>query len=165
VAPRVDLAAVAAGGGRLARWTAASRVQKLLVAAQTRTIEAVADVDGTWLPSTPVATVVPDDGWHWRVLAVLLSPVATAWVLGAQRGSGLSPGAIRLPPATLRAIPIPADLAAWDVAAGHVRAASSAAGSAHRSASLAAAAAAMCRAYGVPAAPAVEWWEARQPAA
>ena len=164
-APRIDIAAVMAAGGALARWTEGKRVPKLLVAAQTRTIEAVADVDGTWLPSTPVATVVPAPGMHWHVLAVLLSPVASAWALQANRGSGLSPNAIRLPPAALRAIPTPAHQAPWGEAAAAVCAASQAADPSTRSALLGVAAASTCDAYGIDADPAVAWWAARLPAA
>ncbi len=162
-APRVDVGAVLDAGGSLARWTLGKRVPKLLVAAQTRTIEAVADVGGTWLPSTPVATVVPDPDSYWHVLAVLLSPVATAWALLHQRGTGLSPGSIRLPPAALRAIPTPADRACWDEAAADVRLASHATAPSARSALLTSAAVAMCAAYGVAIEPSVGWWRARQP--
>lgn len=163
-APRVDVGAVAAAGGSLARWTEAKRVPKLLVAAQTRTIEAVADPEGTWLPSTPVATVVPKPGMQWHVLAVLLSPVASACALLHSRGTGLSPGAIRLPPATLRALPTPADRSCWGAGADAVCAASRATQPAARSAFLTAAAASMCEAYGIDPEPAVAWWAARLPA-
>lgn len=162
-APRVDVAAVTAAGGSLARWVQGKRVPKLLVAAQTRTIEAVADGLGTWLPSTPVATVVPAAGMQWHVLAVLLSPVVTVSALLGNRGSGLSPDAIRLPPATLRALPTPADRSCWDAGAAAVRGASQADRPVARSALLEAAAVAMCHAYGIDPGPAVPWWEARLP--
>jgi hypothetical protein len=162
-APRVDVAAVAAAGGSLARWVQRKRVPKLLVAAQTRAIEAVADPHGTWLPSTPVATVVPLGGMPWHVLAVLLSPVATLSALHGNRGSGLSPDAIRLPPATLRALPTPAGRSSWDAGAASVREASRAEGPAARSALLEAGAASMCHAYGIEPAHAVPWWKERLP--
>lgn len=162
-APRVDVAAVAAAGGALARWTDGKRVSKLLVAAQTRTIEAVADVDGSWLPSTPVATVLPEPGLRWHVLAVLLSPVATAWALLHSRGSGLNPNTIRLPPAALRTIPTPADERCWDVGAVAARAASLAVHPVERRTQLVAAAASMCDAYRIDAGPAVAWWSGRLP--
>lgn len=164
-APRIDVEAVKAAGGSLARWTEGKRVPKLLVAAQTRTIEAVADPDGTWLPSTPVATIVPEPGMQWHVLAVLLSPFASMWALQQNRGSGLSPSAIRLPPAALRAIPTPARSSAWDAGAEAVRAASEALAPATRRELLASAAASMCEGYDVEAEPAMAWWAARLPAA
>ena len=164
-APRVDVAAVEAAGGSLARWLAGKRVPKLFVAAQTRTIEAVADVDGTWLPSTPVATVVAEPGRHWHVLAVLLSPVATAWALLHLRGTGLSPSALRLPPVALRTLPTPAGAKAWDSAAAAVQAASGATAPARRSDLLVVSAHSMCDAYGIDADPATAWWAGRLPAA
>ena len=162
-APRVDATAVVAAGGSLARWVQGKRVPKLLVAAQTRTIEAVADSHGTWLPSTPVATVVPAAGMQWHVLAVLLSPVATVSALLGNRGSGLSQDAIRLPPAALRALPTPADRPCWDAGAAAVREASRADDPVARSALLAAAGVAMCHAYGIDPGPTVPWWQDRLP--
>jgi hypothetical protein len=159
---RVDVEAVMRAGGALARWTTGKRVPKLLVAAQTRTIEAVADVDGTWLPSTPVATVVPVAGMSWHVLAVLLSPVAVAWALLHQRGSGLGADRLRLPPSVLRALPCPADRVLWDDAAATVQAASSAVPE-QRHELLVSAARWMCEAYGVDAETTTAWWVERLP--
>lgn len=163
-APRVDLRAVGAAGGALARWASGKRVPKVLVAAQTRTIEAVVDVDGTWLPSTPVATLVPDPGLHWHVLAVLLSPVATAWALLHHRGGGLSSRTLRLPPSALRALPVPAGGQAWSVAAATVEAASAATADGERRRLLVTAARSMCEAYGVEGAAMTAWWAAQLPA-
>jgi hypothetical protein len=163
VAPRVDGAAVDAAGGALARWVAGKRVPKLLVAAQTRTIEAVADVDGTWLPSTPVATLVPPADRLWHVLAVLLSPVATAWAAQHLGGSALNERSLRLPPASLRSLPTPAGREAWDRAADAVRSASAATAVDRRGEDLLRAARAMCEAYGVDAASTTAWWAARLP--
>ncbi len=162
-APRVDVAAVDAAGGALARWVAAKRVPKVLVAAQTRTIEAAADDEGRWLPSTPVATLVPPADRRWHVLAVLLSPVATAWALPRLGGSALNERSLRLPPASLRSLPTPAGRAAWDRAADAVRSASTVATAAHRGSHLVRAADEMCEAYGVDASVATPWWLARLP--
>lgn len=168
-APRVDLAAVAtaavdAAGGALARWVAAKRVPKVLVAAQTRAIEAVADVDGTWLPSTPVATVVPGAGRVWHTLAVFVGPVATAWAFNHQRGGGLSRDALRLSPASLRAIPLPSDTEAWDVAACSLQAAQAqATGAEERRSLLASAARSMTTAYHLDPEPLTAWWLTRLP--
>lgn len=161
-AARVDVAAVEAAGGWLARWVAGKRVPKLLVAAQTRVVEAVADVDGTWLPSTPVATVAPEPGWSWRLLAVLLSPAATAWAVRHHSGSGLASGSFRLPPAALRVIPLPADDGLWDAAADDVQAAQGSAPE-QRRALLASAARSMCAAYGLDPDVPTAWWLARLP--
>jgi SAM-dependent methyltransferase len=105
-APRVDLDALE---GRFAAWAARKLVPKVLVANQTRVIEAVADPAGAWLPGVPVTTATPTaDATVWQIAAVLTSPVAsaTAWHLGA--GTGLSTTALRIGPALLAALPWPA---------------------------------------------------------
>jgi hypothetical protein len=81
----------------------------VLVANQTRVIEAVADPDGAWLPGVPVTTVTPiDSNSVWELAAVLTSPVAAAmaWHVGA--GTGLSTTSLRVGPALLGALPWPA---------------------------------------------------------
>lgn len=104
--PRVDLSRL---HGRFSTWARRKLVPKVLVANQTRMVEAVADPDGEWLPGVPVTTVTPADPHDvWRVAAVLTSPVASAlaWHQGA--GTGLSSRAVRVGPAPLAALPWPA---------------------------------------------------------
>ncbi len=109
-APRVDLARLRP---ELQRWAASRLVPKVLVANQTRTIEAVIDRTGAWLPSVPVISAVPrdpsDPGVLDRIAAVLASPEATAWARHHAAGSGLSADTIRLSPRLLASIPLPAD--------------------------------------------------------
>jgi hypothetical protein len=118
--PRVDL-------GRLdddmVRWARRRLVPKVLVANQTRIVEAVCDPEGAWLPAVPVLGVYPtgahwDDDHRrpveqlaesaWEIAAVLTSPLASAWLWHRGAGSGLSADAIRLSPVTLGALPWPA---------------------------------------------------------
>jgi len=113
-APRVDLSKL---DGRFPAWAARKLVPKVLVANQTRVVEAVADPDGAWLPGVPVSTVTPLDGpgavGVWELAAVLTAPVASvhAWHVGG--GTGLSTRTIRLGPAVLASVPWPAgDLSA-----------------------------------------------------
>jgi len=104
--PRVDLGALT---GRFSGWAQRKLVPKVLVANQTRIVEAVADPDGEWLPGVPVTTVTPTDpGKVWEIAAVLTSPVASvlAWQHGA--GTGLSTRAVRIAPAAIAAVPWPA---------------------------------------------------------
>ncbi|MCB0968533.1 MAG: N-6 DNA methylase [Ilumatobacter sp.] len=115
--PRVDVSKLE---GRFVEWANRKLVPKVLVANQTRIVEAVADVDGAWLPGVPVTTVVPTatdpDEIRRAVLeieAVLCGPIAAAmcWHLGG--GTGLSTSAIRLSPAVVAGVPWPAgDLSA-----------------------------------------------------
>ena len=152
--PRVDLSRLT---GRFPAWAERKLVPKVLVANQTRIIEAVADPDGAWLPGVPVTTVTPTDSNGstdvWEIAAALTSPVASivAWQHGA--GTGLSTTAVRVGPASLGMTPWPAgplgaataSLRAGDVVdcARHV-----------------------CAAYGIgddAAAPLLRWWEQRLP--
>lgn len=103
-APRVDLAALSPA---LQRWAAGRLVPKVLVANQTRHIEAVVDRDGAWLPGVPVISVVPhrlDD--LDRVAAALGSPAATTWVQRQAAGTGLGAGTVRLSPRLVASIPL-----------------------------------------------------------
>ncbi|MCY7298552.1 MAG: N-6 DNA methylase [Ilumatobacteraceae bacterium] len=100
-APRV---AVERLSPALQRWVAARLVPKILIANQTKVIEAVHDVRGEWLPSVPVITCVTDE--PERVLAVLASDAANLWVHQHAAGSGLSATSVRLNPKLLASIPL-----------------------------------------------------------
>ena len=169
--PRVDLDRL---DDDMVRWARRRLVPKVLVANQTRIVEAVCDPDGEWLPAVPVLGVYPtgshwDDTEHrpahevasasWEIAAVLTSSVASAWLWHRGAGTGLSADSIRLSPVTLGALPWPAgDLGAATGALreGDVRGCSTA----------------VTRAYGIADAAALEgWWtallervEMRQPA-
>jgi hypothetical protein len=101
VAPRVALARLSP---TLQRWAAQRLVPKILIANQTRVIEAVHDAAGEWLPCVPVITCVTAE--PERVMAVLASPAANEWVHHQVAGSGLSAGTVRLSPRLLAAIPL-----------------------------------------------------------
>jgi mono/diheme cytochrome c family protein/SAM-dependent methyltransferase len=74
------------------RWADALLVPKVLVANQTKVVEAVVDGGGAWLPGVPALTARPLPGHDpWAIAAVLTSPVASAW---ARHGAG---GAVRAP--------------------------------------------------------------------
>ena len=110
--PRVDLSRLE---GRFAAWAQRKIVPKVLVANQTSIVEAVADVDGSWLPGVPVTAITPTDAdpatraRHLREIeAVLTSPVASAWCWHIGGGTGMSSTAVRLNPATLAHVPWPA---------------------------------------------------------
>lgn len=109
-APRVDLGKLT---GRFPAWAARKLVPKVLVANQTRVIEAVADPRGAWLPGVPVSTVTPTMGEDleravWECAAVLTGPVASVHAWQSTAGTGLSATAVRIGPAVLAAVPWPA---------------------------------------------------------
>ncbi len=117
------------------RWADELLVPKVLVANQTRVIEAVADPDGRWLPGVPLITARPIDGADaWALAAVLTSGVATAWAWHRAGGTGLSAHALRLGPRWLADLPWPAgelDAAVAALRTGEVQACASAVGAAY----------------------------------
>ncbi len=108
--PRVDLSKLT---GRFPAWASRKLVPKVLVANQTRIIEAVADPDGAWLPGVPVTTVTPrvtsagSAATVWELAAVLTSPVASVLAWHAGGGTGLSTTSVRVGPKVLAATPWP----------------------------------------------------------
>lgn len=106
VRPRVDRAELSPA---MRRWADRLAVPKVLVANQTRIIEAVADPDGAWLPGVPLITVRPTLlADVWSLAAVLTSPVASAWAWHRAAGTGLSARSLRLGPRWLAELPWPA---------------------------------------------------------
>ncbi|MEM9610707.1 MAG: N-6 DNA methylase [Actinomycetota bacterium] len=116
--PTVVLDRVGAAGER---WVERQRRPKVLVASQTRRIEAIADPDGDLVGITPVVAVVPHDGDPFAVLAVLLSPISTAVARRGSTGTGLTRSAIRVSGPALAALPLPADAGAWRRATERLR--------------------------------------------
>ena len=107
VAPRVDVAQLT---GRFPKWAEKMLQPKVLVAAQTRTIEAVADDHGKWLPGVPVTTVFPDRIEELQqIAAVINSPIAALIAWHERAGTGLSPTALRLSPSSVLNLPWPAN--------------------------------------------------------
>jgi hypothetical protein len=142
--PAVDVASLDA----LAPWARRHLVPKVLVATQTRVVEAVVDDAGEWLPCTPVLSVLPHESdRRWPLLAALLSPPVSSWALHTSGGSGLSVGAIKLSARQLRSVPLPVDAVAWTEATAAVR-----------DGDLDGAAVASCAAYDVDASALLAWW-------
>jgi hypothetical protein len=150
--PVVDVAAVREATPALGPWLGAVRRPKVVVASQTRVVEAAADVAGGWVPSTPLVSVVPRDPQHvHRVAAALCAPPVAAWVAAQAAGTGLSRGVVRVPAGLVRRMPLPSDGDAWDDAAAAL-----AAGDLVR---FAAAAVAMYALPGPVAAAVRTWWD------
>ena len=147
---------------------------KVLLATQGKVLEAVADVEGAWLPSVPVVTVRPHDPDDlWRVLAVLLAPPVCAVAATRYAGSALNPGAIKLSAKQVAGLPTPTVESAWEQGAHEVRAAQEAGDPEQRREVLLRAGRTLCAAYGFsvggtagtgpPADDLLAWWSARLP--
>lgn len=162
-APVVDPDRLAHGPARAAAWVAARHRPKVLVATQTRVVEAVVDERGAWVPSVPVVSVEPlaterDEAaaMAWRAAAALLAPPVSAWALQVAAGSALAADAIKLAARQVRRLPLPPDEEAWADGTALLRSAAPAARFGH----------VMCRAYGLDTGAAQEvlaWWLARLP--
>jgi hypothetical protein len=116
---------IATHSKRVGDWASARLIPKILVASQTKIVEAVVDPTGELLPITPVVSVEPHDPRDLaRVAAVLLAPAVSRHVVEQRRGTGMSAAAVRISAKTLADIPLPqADPAAWDRAAALIGAA------------------------------------------
>jgi hypothetical protein len=117
--PHVDLDAVATADASVLAWVERLLVPKVMVATQTRVIEAVADPLGRYVPSTPLIAVVPraDGGERaGSIAAALLAPPASAWAHHRFGGGGLSPTALKLAAREVERIPLPVDRGPWDAA-------------------------------------------------
>ncbi|HUF97461.1 MAG TPA: N-6 DNA methylase [Ilumatobacter sp.] len=151
--PRVDVSKLE---GRFPAWAVRKLVPKVLVANQTRIVEAVADPEGAWLPGVPVTTATPPGGDElavWELAAVLNSPVVSVLAWQAAAGTGMSTTSVRVSPVTLSAMPWPQGSLVESVAAVQ-------AGDVETAARL------TCEAYGVDAATAQRlftWWNANRP--
>jgi len=148
-APVVDTSSLHAEGS-LSHWATSRLVPKLVVASQTKVIEAVVDDKGQYLPSVPLLTLVPhDDSLMWHLLAVLLSPYASHWAYSNFQGAGMNTEAIKVSAKQLTSMPMPSRQTAWDLGARHAEHAMKAATDVVRDAELLAMARAMNVAYGV----------------
>ncbi len=118
--PRVD---VGGADERAARWLAAQSGPKVLVATQTRVIEAVVDERDELVACVPVIVVRPHDPDEvWHLAAALHAPVASAWLLRRSVGTALSNDACKPTVALLDQLPLPNDRARWNRAATLARA-------------------------------------------
>ena len=147
--------------GRAGAWASGRLVPKVLVATQTRVIEAAADETGRWLPVVPVITAVPTDVDLWSLLAVLLAPSVSAHARTIHAGAALSADAIKLSARQVAALPLPADTVAWAAGATAARVATAAGEAGDADAwrrALATLGDAMDDAYGAADASARTWW-------
>lgn len=160
-APVLELAKV--DDEQVRDWFTARCVPKLLLASQTKVVEAIVDTHGTFVPSVPVISVEPSDpSTLWHIAAALCAPAISAWMLTEAAGTGLSHDAIRLRAKTLAQVPMPTNQQHWDQGAAFAQQAHEAGDTGdmtgHRAA-LGDLAVSMNAAYGVEEYVASWWWE------
>lgn len=109
--PSVDVAALE---GRAAAWAQRTSAPKLVIATQTKVVEAAVDEDGRFLPGVPLIVALAPADRLWSLAAALCSPPVSAWAAQRAAGTAMSPGAVRLTASLVRAAPLPADEDAWD---------------------------------------------------
>jgi len=160
--PRVDVSRLEP---RLQDWARERLRPKLMLATQTRVLEAFVDFTGRFLPSVPVVTITANDVADlWRLGALLSSPPITLVAARRHMGSALSSEALKLGGSDVLGLPLPADEHAWTLAAEHFRRACVAATRDIRSAELQSSATSMCEAFGLnDDAELLAWWTDRLP--
>jgi len=146
---------------------------KLLIATQSKVLEAAVDHRGEYLALTPIIMVYPKEdpaGTNfdaiWRYGTLLSSPVLSAWAAARSFGTARSLHAIKPSAALLREAPLPLDHTAWRASAKHYRAACTTNCAKDRSAALLLAAKDSCTAYQIESAVTtrlIAWWQSRLP--
>jgi predicted RNA methylase len=117
-APVVDVGAVE---GKAAMWIERTRRPKVVVATQTKVMEAAVDETGDWVPGVPLVVVLAQPSDLWHVAAAVCAPPVTAWVAHRTAGTALTQRALKVSAKLVAQIPLPADRAAWDVGARALR--------------------------------------------
>ncbi len=168
--PRVRLEQLDAASPGVARWARARLRPKVLVATQTRIVEAVADPRGRCIPMTPTISVEPIDDRIdvWRLVAALGAPPVAAAAVRDHLGSGRSTAAIRWSARGVSKVPLPTHMGSWERGAALARELSEGAGrcsgTARRLELLGAFGAVMTEAYGMDRDdPVLAWWSMRLP--
>jgi hypothetical protein len=157
------------GDPRLAAWADARLRPKVIVATQTRVVEAAVDDDGSWWPSVPVISVMidaeDDDAEHrWLLAAALSAPPVSAWAAERTGGTALAAHALKLSARQVMEVPLPVDCDAWAEGARLLRQVGPAVGDDERARRLAAAGQVLTEAHGLSAidtAVVFRWWAGR----
>ncbi|MBI2704912.1 MAG: N-6 DNA methylase [Actinobacteria bacterium] len=149
---------------RLRAWASDLLVPKVLIATQTRVLEAAVDERGEWYPSVPVIALVPHDpGRVWHAAAVALAPPVSAWAWANFAGGALSADAIKLAARDVLSLPTPTHDELWDQGAALAREVSRADSEEASRGALQALGRVMCDAYTVDGDDVLAWWLRRLP--
>ncbi len=163
-APRIDRARMNAQG-TLGAWIDQRLIPKVLIATQTRVVEAFVDADGRYVPSIPLISVFPEHPEQiWRLAAALASPVCSALAMQRYAGAALHADAIKLSARQVLKLPLPSDASAWSDGETEFRGAQLSGSDGARAERLIRFGAAMCRAYALSTDDTnsvTRWWERR----
>lgn len=168
-APVLDAAELNRNDPELGRWVEARHRPKVLIATQTKVVEAWVDESGTVVPATPTISLEPhepeDADAHWRMLALLMTPAVSADVAAACFGTALSIRALKVSARDLAGLPLPKDRGAWHEGAGLARSIQRTvdSGEAADGDRLGAFAKVMHRSLGIKDDGLTDWWQARWP--
>ncbi len=116
LAPTVDLDDLARRSPRVASWSRDRLIPKVLVATQTRVVEAVPDPVGDCIPVTPTISVEPTAGAPslFHLTAALSAPPVAAVAAARHLGAGLSAGALRWSATSVLDVALPSPGPEWD---------------------------------------------------
>ncbi len=169
--PRIDLDRLATQP-RIHRWVVDRLRPKVLVATQTKVVEAVVDAVGDCVPMTPTISVEPvtqpresDAVGVWHLAAALSSPPVAARALSEHLGAGRNASVLRWSARAVLNVELPHDRSHWESGAELARAMSEpTVGSEHHQALLHELGAVMTEAYGMDRdGPVLRWWSSRLP--
>jgi hypothetical protein len=162
-APVVDLTGLAAGDAKLLAWTRDRLVPKLVVATQTRVLEAIVDERGAVYPSVPTIALTAAGDRVWHAAAVVMAPAVTAWAMSRHAGAALSDNSLKVSAKQLLEAPVPDDGDRWTQACDPLQRAAAAATEAGWRAALWEFGSLMGEAYGTDE-NVLDWWFDRLPA-
>jgi len=163
-APRVDSEAFV-DNTHMSSWLAKRLIPKVMVATQTRILEAFGDIAGAFVPCMPVISVFPKDPDHlWHLASLIGSPVATALAMDRYAGAARTGDAIKLAAKQVLELPVPQGQSEWDEAATAFERAQDSDTDSDRLAALCQSGELMCKAFQLSDRDSelvMSWWKAR----
>ncbi len=112
-APRVARKGIT-GDERLEKWVSARRVKKVVVATQTKVIEALVDANGEYVVLTPMISVMPNHADDlWKLGAAIGSPASSAYAMRHFGGAAMHADALKMSARQVLGLPLPADEQRW----------------------------------------------------
>lgn len=122
--PGVDLGALLNAAPDLEGWIEQVRRPKVVVASQTKIVEAAADDGGRFVPVTPVVSIAPrrDRAISATMISTAMiatavsAPCVTLWLRHRLAGTGMSRDTIRIDAGSIGAVKLPTDAPAWAAA-------------------------------------------------